>query len=621
MSLLNIPSTLTDPNYRYKMPRLHAKIEGRGNGIKTAIVNMSDIAKALKRPPEYCTKFCGCELGALSKFDSVEGKAIVNGAHTEMVLQEIIDKFIDKFVLCPNCALPEADLHVSKGRVRAKCNACGFSGDSDNLHKVATYILKYPPSSIDSTMGKSGKNGDGAGGKASRAERRAAKIAAANAARGGNGSDDGETEADGNDNTVSDEKEGKEAKEGKKKEKKSRGGDDEKKSSSKKDKKKSKDKEGGSEGDRKEGKKSSHSKDKDKGKDKDHHLSSKSHGKKRGDGADDENDLEGLTALDFDSEEIVQVISRLHAFLTKGSGGVPATPRDFFQETRLLQVAQDFSAELRVFVALESLFQNEALTKATLTANAPYLKAVCDRSVDGETFLCAFDAFVHRRLIASAKPKFDDDHKDDNNHKNDNNDEEEKNKVMDGDKFDGGKSETAFAAMKAELPHVLMELYNRDFVQEAALKSHYDLASFDAESNPATASAASSATSSGTASTTTSAAASASLASQVNAGAEGVLTRSGSSTPPTSSSSKATGTSEAVAMAARSEVLSLARPFFEWIVQAESESDSDSESESKSEEENDEGKGDDDDEEGDGASATKRQGSRDSQASSQSSSD
>lgn len=40
-----------DPTFRYKMPRLVAKIEGRGNGIKTVVANMAEIAAAINRPP------------------------------------------------------------------------------------------------------------------------------------------------------------------------------------------------------------------------------------------------------------------------------------------------------------------------------------------------------------------------------------------------------------------------------------------------------------------------------------------------------------------------------------------------------------------------------------------
>lgn len=51
MGSINVNRNLSDQFYRYKMPKIIAKVEGKGNGIKTVIVNMVDVAKALDRPP------------------------------------------------------------------------------------------------------------------------------------------------------------------------------------------------------------------------------------------------------------------------------------------------------------------------------------------------------------------------------------------------------------------------------------------------------------------------------------------------------------------------------------------------------------------------------------------
>ncbi|MEJ1275943.1 hypothetical protein NN561_006842 [Cricetulus griseus] len=101
---------VSDQFYRYKMPRLIAKVEGKGNGIKTVIVNMVDVAKALNRPPTYPTKYFGCELGAQTQFDVKNDRYIVNGSHEANKLQDMLDGFIKKFVLCPECENPETDL-------------------------------------------------------------------------------------------------------------------------------------------------------------------------------------------------------------------------------------------------------------------------------------------------------------------------------------------------------------------------------------------------------------------------------------------------------------------------------------------------------------------------------
>ncbi|KAH0485881.1 MAG: uncharacterized protein KVP18_003146 [Porospora cf. gigantea A] len=152
---LNIPSYIDDPNYRYTMPKLVSKVEGTGNGVRTNVMNIAKISKALKRQSEYTTKFLGYELGSNAIFYSNEGKAIVRGEHREEDLQGLVDKFIDRYVLCPNCKLPEIDLVVTKQNVGCNCNACGHIGDLDNCHRLATYITKNPPEG--STVGDTAK--------------------------------------------------------------------------------------------------------------------------------------------------------------------------------------------------------------------------------------------------------------------------------------------------------------------------------------------------------------------------------------------------------------------------------------------------------------------------------
>ncbi|NXU60608.1 IF5 factor, partial [Horornis vulcanius] len=156
---VNVNRSVSDQFYRYKMPRLIAKVEGKGNGIKTVIVNMVDVAKALNRPPTYPTKFFGCELGAQTQFDVKNDRYIVNGSHEANKLQDMLDGFIKKFVLCPECENPETDLHVNpkKQTIGNSCKACGYRGMLDTNHKLCTFILKNPPESGDTGTGKKEK--------------------------------------------------------------------------------------------------------------------------------------------------------------------------------------------------------------------------------------------------------------------------------------------------------------------------------------------------------------------------------------------------------------------------------------------------------------------------------
>lgn len=63
---------------------------------------------------------------------------IVNGSHDATKLQDLLDGFIRKYVLCPECDNPETDLIVSskKQTISQGCKACGFHGPLEVHHKV-----------------------------------------------------------------------------------------------------------------------------------------------------------------------------------------------------------------------------------------------------------------------------------------------------------------------------------------------------------------------------------------------------------------------------------------------------------------------------------------------------
>ncbi|KAI2651873.1 Eukaryotic translation initiation factor 5 [Labeo rohita] len=128
---INVNRSVSDQFYRYKMPRLIAKVGDP-------------------------TKFFGCELGAQTQFDSKNDRYIVNGSHEANKLQDMLDGFIRKFVLCPECDNPETDLHVNpkKQTIGNSCKACGYRGMLDTRHKLCTFILKNPPENDSGSVKK-----------------------------------------------------------------------------------------------------------------------------------------------------------------------------------------------------------------------------------------------------------------------------------------------------------------------------------------------------------------------------------------------------------------------------------------------------------------------------------
>lgn len=181
MATVNIRRDVSDPFYRYKMEKIQSKIEGKGNGIKTVIVNLTSIANSLARPGAYVIKYFGFELGAQTNSNPADDRWIINGAHEASKLQDYLDGFITKFVLCKSCKNPETVVNIKDGNIILDCKACGQRSDVDLRLKLSGFILKQTPKK----------------GKKDKADRKAARKAKQNGkAEEGTPEDNNSEEAD-----------------------------------------------------------------------------------------------------------------------------------------------------------------------------------------------------------------------------------------------------------------------------------------------------------------------------------------------------------------------------------------------------------------------------------------
>lgn len=136
-----------DPFYRYQMDEVKVKIEGRGNGIKTIITNLTAISHALKRNPEHILRFLGYELGSQTKSEKSENRYTINGAHEVGCMQSQIYDFIDKYVMCTQCKNPETFYVLKDGKtLHRECYACGYKSKTEG--RLANLIAK----DVDSTQ-------------------------------------------------------------------------------------------------------------------------------------------------------------------------------------------------------------------------------------------------------------------------------------------------------------------------------------------------------------------------------------------------------------------------------------------------------------------------------------
>ena len=104
---------------RFSVPKAYSVIQGN----RTIIQNFKDITEALNRDPQHVLKFLLRELGTAGNLEG--SRAILQGNFTHYLINERIDDYVKRFIMCHECNRPDTKI-VREDRVfLLKCEACG----------------------------------------------------------------------------------------------------------------------------------------------------------------------------------------------------------------------------------------------------------------------------------------------------------------------------------------------------------------------------------------------------------------------------------------------------------------------------------------------------------------
>ncbi|MFD1589006.1 translation initiation factor IF-2 subunit beta [Halorientalis brevis] len=98
--------------------------EVRQEGNVTVYENFQSTTKRLGREDDHVMKFLQSELGTSGHIDE-SGRARLTGEFGERRVQEALDEYVEEFVICPECGLPDTKFEREQGALLLRCEACG----------------------------------------------------------------------------------------------------------------------------------------------------------------------------------------------------------------------------------------------------------------------------------------------------------------------------------------------------------------------------------------------------------------------------------------------------------------------------------------------------------------
>lgn len=105
---------------RFEVPEPNVRQEGHVSVYE----NFQTTLDRLDRAPEHVLKFLQNELGTAAHIDE-SGRARLTGSFDAQRLTAVIDAYVEAYVTCPECGLPDTTIVQEQGVELLQCDACG----------------------------------------------------------------------------------------------------------------------------------------------------------------------------------------------------------------------------------------------------------------------------------------------------------------------------------------------------------------------------------------------------------------------------------------------------------------------------------------------------------------
>jgi len=106
---------------RFEMPKPVSSISGN----RTTLHNSKEICDRLKRDKNHLLKYLAGELATSGTID--RDHIIFQGKFDNRAIEQLIERYVKEFVLCPICHQPDTKITRKKRIYFLVCEACGAS--------------------------------------------------------------------------------------------------------------------------------------------------------------------------------------------------------------------------------------------------------------------------------------------------------------------------------------------------------------------------------------------------------------------------------------------------------------------------------------------------------------